>query len=189
MKTPEKLTKNGISISTLHQSDIPLLDTILRQFVRDRDTGEILEKEISEIKQYMGGNLDKHDRSRQYLVARNQEGKPIACMAWTTQPDPDMITHFTPLLDDISLAAEPLNAFVDSQYHHLGVATALFNAICDQAYSQGFKYIIANSGTRYQRNHPWHDSVTDKRCGYIKEKYGPGGDAMTWIKYLQPKSI
>lgn len=178
----ERVAQLGITISPLNESDIEQFDSILRQHVRDRDTGEIIEKEIANIKGYMRGIPDEdEDRIRKYLVARTADGRVVGCMAYST-PDKDMVNHFKDV--DPNQSAELLNAFVDSElFRGGGVGKKLFNAICDVVRAGGKKYLLINSGPRYKESWGFYDRVGENR-GFIKEKYGKDGDANTWIKYL-----
>ena len=179
----EKVAQLGITINPLNESDIEQFDSILRQHVRDRDTGEILEKEIANIKGYMRGIPDEGGgRIRKYLVAKTADGEVVGCMAYSTL-DKDMVNHFKDV--DPNQAAELLNAFVDSElFRGGGVGKKLFDAICDVVRAEGKKYLLINSGPRYKRSWGFYDRMSSKNKGFIKGKYGKGGDANTWIKYL-----
>ncbi len=183
MTDKEPLNHIEVQIFPLSSSDIDQLEPILRQHVRDRDTGEILEDEISEIKGYMCGTADKDEgRTRKYLVAKDLTGRVVGCMAYSI-PDRDMIKHFDTTKEESS---ELLNAFVDKEFFRgKGVGRKLFNAICEQVKSEGKSKLLINSGPRYKASWGFYDKVCDENAGFIKEKYGEGGDANTWVKNLQ----
>lgn len=182
MTDKEPLNPIEVQISPLISSDIDQLEPILRQHVRDRDTGEILEGEIAEIKGYMQGEADKDEgRTRKYLVAKDLAGRVVGCMAYST-PDRDMLKHFNTTKEE---SVELLNAFVANEvFRGGGVGRKLFNAICEQVKREGKKQLLVNSGPRYKASWGFYDKVCDENTGFIKEKYGKNGDANTWIKYL-----
>lgn len=182
MNKKELTSQLQIEVKPLEEKDIDLFDPILRQHVRDRDTGKILEDEIIEIKEFMRGASDKYGRTRKYLVAKSSTGQIIGCMAYSVM-DSDMIKHFSDL--PFSETAELLNAFVDSEvFRGGGVGRKLFESICQTAKSEGKKYLAINSGPRYKESWGFYEHVCDENRGMIVEKYGPGGDANTWIKRL-----
>lgn len=177
----EQISPNHIKIEALQENDIILLEPILREHVRDRDTGEILLDEINNIKNYMKGQKDDNGRLRKYFVAKDVEGNILGCMAYS-EPDPDMIEHFQTTPDD---SVEILNAFVSTEvYRGGGIGRKLFNVICQEAKSQGKKQLLVHSGPRYKDSWGFYDNMCDESCGFLIEKYGKGGDAKTWKKVI-----
>jgi predicted N-acetyltransferase YhbS len=178
----EFVSNLNIKIGPLDEKDIEKFDQILRQHVRSRDTGEILEDEISEIKGYMRGNKDDYGRLRKYLVAKSFDDGVIGCMAYSVM-DPDMVSHFPDI--DQTESVELLNAFVSSEvFRGGGVGGRLFESICNAARLEGKKHLVVHSGPRYKASWGFYDKKADENRGYILEKYGKGGDAMTWVKKL-----
>lgn len=178
----EALRSQPIEVGPLREEDIDRLDPILRQHVRNRDTGELIESEVAAIKGYMRGGVDEYGRTRKYLVARAADGRVLGCMAYST-PDPDMVAHFTDV--DSTQAVELLNAFVDSQvFRGGGVGRRLLEGICSAAKSEGKQYLLIHSGPRYKLSWPFYDKMCDEKRGFIIEKYGKDGDAETWLKRL-----
>lgn len=182
MQSPKEFVSNlQIEISPLDADDIERFDPILREHVRDRQTGEIQEDEIADIKRYMAGGADKEGRIRQYLVAKGANGHVYGCMA-ISEPDIDMKRHFNVTGEH---EVELLNAFVSSEIlRGGGVGRKLFEAVCDLARSQGKTTLLINSGPRYMKSWGFYDKMTDGDRGFIAEKYGKKGDAKTWIKAL-----
>lgn len=182
MTDRENLNPVQIEIFPLQESDIEAFDPILRQHVRDRRTGVILNGEIEEIKGYMRGEKDEENgRTRKYLVAKDLTGRVVGCMAYST-PDADMIKHFNTTPDE---SAELLNAFVANDvFRGGGVGRQLFNAICDEVRKEGKSKLLINSGPRYKASWGFYDKFCDENMGFIKDKYDKGGDANTWIRYL-----
>ena len=130
----------------------------------------------------MAGSVDEYGRTRKYIVARTLDGRLLGCMAYSN-PDPDMVKHFPDVESDQS--AELLNAFVDNQvFRGGGVGRRLLEAVCQSAKAEGKQYLLINSGPRYRLSWPFYDKMTDENRGFIVGKYGPGGDANTWLKRL-----
>ena len=178
----ELVSQLQIEIKPLEQKDVELFDPILRQHIRNRDTGVILEDEIQKTKDYMRGGIDDNGRIRKYFVAKSVDGRVLGCMAYTNM-DTDMVKHFSDLNPEETV--ELVNAFVDSElFHGGGIGRKLFNIICDSTRTEGKKYLTLNSGPRYKASWGFYDHVCDENRGFIIEKFGPGGDANTWLKKL-----
>lgn len=177
-----------VEIDYLREEDISEMRPILEQHVRDRNMPDytnnreaILWDEIEEIQNYMKGELDDEGRKRTFLVAKDIKGRVLGCMA-LAEPDKDMLAHFNTTIHESS---ELLNAFVDSK-HFRGkrVGLRLLERIYSLAREWGKQQVIIHSGPRYKASWGFYDKLTDESCGYISEKYGPGGDAKTWRKIL-----
>lgn len=178
----ELVLQYQIEIRPLKETDINAIDPILRQHVRDRQTGQILEDEIKEIKDYMKGTKDEYGRKRKYFIAKSLDGRVVGCMCYSTM-DPSMIEHFNDISPDESV--ELLNAFVDSQiFRGGGVGRKLFEAVCQSARLENKKFLTVNSGPRYKESWGFYDHMCDEDRGMIFQKYGQGGDAKTWLKKL-----
>lgn len=178
MSPKEILLGHIIEISELKESDIKQLELILEEHVRDRNTHKIVCDEITEIKSYISGGRDNYGRTRKYLVARDENGKVWGCMAYSI-PDPDMVKHFN--IEDVDKSAELLNAFVSSEVSRGGgIGKKIFEAICHDAKENGKKLMVINSGPRYKKSWGFYDKMCKGNNGFIIEKYGNGGDAMTW---------
>ncbi len=182
MGAKEVISEHTIEINPLVEADIEQLVPILKQHVRSRLTGELEEGEIADIQNYMRGGKDEDEgRVRKYLVAKDETGKVWGCMAYST-PDKDMVAYFG-VNDDKSV--ELLNAFVDKDvFRGGGVGRKLFEAICAAAKSEEKKELLINSGPRYRHSWGFYTHLCGENTGMIVEKYGKGGDAMTWRKTL-----
>ncbi len=110
-----KKEKIEVKINNLNEEDIEHLEPILREHVRDRDTGEILENEIEKYKRYMLGEKDDDGRKRIYLVAKGEDGEVLGCMAYALRSDKMMEEHFKKQGVDAKDCAELLNAFVSGR--------------------------------------------------------------------------
>jgi predicted N-acetyltransferase YhbS len=161
--------------------DIPALEPILRQHVRDRYTGEIVESEVQLIKDYMQRAPDNAGRIRHYLVACDDTGQVVGCMA-VSHPDVEMTNHFA---TNAGESVELLNAFVSEEHFRgKGVGRALFEAVCAYGKDCGARYLLVNSGPRYPESWGFYDRVCDSEHGFIQHKYGEGRHAKTWKKKL-----
>ena len=178
----ELVSQHQIEIKPLNIQDIEKFDPILRQHVRDRNTGEILENEITQIKGYMKGEPDEYGRTRKYFVAKSIDGQVLGCMGYTTM-DPDMVKHFSDLNPETT--AELVNAFVNSEvFRGGGVGRKLFESVCTAAKTEGKTHLTVNSGPRYKDSWGFYDHMFDENKGMIIEKYGQDGNAKTWLKKL-----
>lgn len=178
----KKLSFDQVEVSTLRETDIDQFDPIFEAHIRDRDTGEVLVDEISEIKAYMRRGEDENGRTRSYFTARDKTGKVLGCMAYST-PDPDMIKHFQLKEPDGNI--ELLNAFVSPEiFRGGGVGRKLLQQIIDEGNRLGKKQLLINSGPRYQKSWGFYDKFAEQ-AGFIQNKYGEGGHAKTWKIELQ----
>jgi predicted N-acetyltransferase YhbS len=182
MVDQKKISNIHISVNPLVKGDIPQLEPILRQHIKDRYTEDVDEEEVRSIIEYMRGNAEESrgGNARRYLVAKNQEGRVIGCVS-CSEPEQDMLEHFGVSIDE---AAEGLNLFVDNTFSNQNVGTELVENMFNAARTEGKKYVIVNSGPRYMKAWSFHDKMFDERRGFMVGKYGSGGDAMTWIKTL-----
>ncbi len=182
MTQKEKPSPLQIEISPLVEADIDQFDPILGAHVYDRSSGQVITDEIEAIKGYMRGEQDEYGRIRTYIVARDQSGKVIGCMAYSV-PDPDMVKHFQ--LNDPTDSIELLNAFVSPEiFRGGGVGRKLFEAICEAGRQEAKKQLLIHSGPRYQDSWGFYDKMTDGQTGFIENKYGTGRHAKTWKKVL-----
>ncbi len=191
-----KIEQSIITIEPLKEADIEDLEIVLRQHTRDSKTGEVLEDEIESAKGYMRGVAEvvdeenKKTRMRQYLVARNDLGKAIGCMAYA-ELEPQILEHFEKNLN-ISKeelrekSLELLGAFVSRDvFRGNGVGRKLFDSICDVAKMQGKDRVIICSGPRYKDSWGFYDKMGAVRSGSLADKFGEGIDAVTWVKNIE----
>jgi GNAT superfamily N-acetyltransferase len=186
MNNRELVSQMQIEVSPLKESDIDQFDPILTAHVRDSKTGEVITNEISAIKGYMRGQKDEYGRTRTYIVARDQSGRVLGCMAYSL-PDPDMVQHFH--LEHPEESIELLNAFVSADiFRGGGVGRKLLDAICDAGRAEAKKQLLIHSGPRYQKSWGFYDKMTDEQIDdesrFIQNKYGEGRHAKTWKKTL-----
>ncbi len=104
-------------------------------------------------------------------------------MAYSS-PDPDMVEHFG--IESPDKTAELLNAFVSPEvFRGGGVVRKMFEAIYDDAKQNGKDLLVVHSGPRYKLSWGFYDKMCGENQGMIVEKYGKGGEAMTWKKELR----
>jgi len=170
-----------VSIRPLIEKDIASLEEILRAHVTDLHTGEVVESEVQSIVGYMGGAPDEEARIRNYLVACDDKGEAIGCMA-ISAPDSQMVRHFnTNPVESVEL----FNGFVSAKHFRgNGVGRKLFESACTYGKASGARYIVVNSGPRYTKSWGFYDRVCDSQHGFIEHKYGNGRHARTWRKEL-----
>src|SRR3972149_3308774 len=139
MIRPELVIAPDIQIEPLKTTDVGGLVSILREHVRDPNTGEVLESEVQEIQGYMHGEKDGYGRARKYVVARGADGRVCGCMAYVFPPDPDIINLFKwDFKRDPEHSAQLLNAFVSgSLARGGGVGKKLFKEICRMGQKEG----------------------------------------------------
>lgn len=181
MTNREVASQMQVEVYPLRETDIDQFDPILTAHVRDSQTGEVITSEVGAIKGYMRGEKDDYGRTRTYIVARDQAGKVLGCMAYST-PDPDMVRHFH--LEHPEESIELLNAFVSPEiFRGGGVGKKLLEAVCEAGRQESKKQLLIHSGPRYKLSWGFYDKLTDAQ-GFIEDKYGKGRHAKTWRKVL-----
>ncbi|MCP1573966.1 hypothetical protein RB25_26020 [Herbaspirillum rubrisubalbicans] len=180
-------TNNEIgSIRWLGWTDLPHLDVVLREHVRDLHTGQIVESEIASIKAHMEGGADDEGRYRSYLVACDPAGLPVACMG-LSRPDARMSAHVAMTAPD---ALELLNVFVRRDFMQTkGIGRSLLSAVYEEATAAGASRLLVNSGPRYLASWGFYDHMFDKDHGMLIDYYGTGRHAKVWSKVLQKPGI
>lgn len=181
MNDKENLPLQQIEIAPLIELDIDELVPILHQHIRDSKTKEVHKDEVKSIVEYMRGKPDEEGRIRNYLVAKDSNGNVIGCMAYT-KPERDMEIHLNTNKDE---SIELMSGFVSQEvYRGGGVGKQLFESACSIAKNMGKKQVVYYSGPRYKKSWGFHDKMADKSAGYMRDKFGEGIHAKTWIKYL-----
>lgn len=177
----DRLNLGPIVVEQLKETDIDQLEPILREHVRNSETGEIISGEIDDIKRYMSGSTDEYGRTRRYFVAKNSMGDVSGCMG-ITNPDPDLVKYYNTTPGE---SAEAVNAFVSSAvFRGGGVGSKLFMAVCRDAKQNGKKQVLLSSGPRYKASWGFYDKVCDSRGALLIDKFGKGRHAQTWIKSI-----
>lgn len=181
--TPSPRPEDGF-IHWLEQADLPVLDAILRQHVRDLNDGSVVESEIAAIRQCMAGAADAEGRYRSYLVAHGADGVPLGCMA-LSKPDKRMRQHLGLDARPEVQALELLNVFVHRDaMRGRGIGRALLKATCEEARAAGAAQLVVNSGPRYRASWGFYDHLFDASHGAMTDYYGPGRHAQVWSKTL-----
>ena len=184
MVDQEKVTGVQISISPLSPEDIPLLKPILYEHIRNRISSEEREPDVEEIEAvlgYMQGKPDDLGRVRIYFVAKDDTGQVLGCMA-IVDPDPQTVISCGV---ERGKTAELVNAFVSSNFYRgKGVGRKLFEEICAEAVRRGKKYLVLDSGPRYEDSWGFYDKMMDRRGEPLINRYGENLHSKTWIKEL-----
>ena len=171
-------------IRWLEPADLPALDTILRQHVRDLPDGSVVETEIAAIRQCMNGERDADGRYRSYLVARDAQGVALGCMA-LSGPDARISSHLALDTQGQGSALELLNVFVHRDaMRGRGIGRALLQAACDEARAAGATKLVVNSGPRYRPSWGFYDHLFDASHGMMMDYYGAGRHAKVWSMAL-----
>jgi GNAT superfamily N-acetyltransferase len=177
MVLQETLHENLITIEPLSIDDIPKLVPILKEHVRDRDTGVIVQDEIDNIQTWMYGEEDQqHHRSRHYLVARDESGQVLGCIGYTDPAKYHLDHHHIPADESI----EVVNFFVGKSAQGRGVGRQLFNAVVAKAKQTGKKHLVLDSGPRYKNAWPVYEKIFGYEGTWILDLYDPGIHAKTW---------
>jgi len=179
MVSPQEITQTTqIEISPLQESDIAQLVPILHEHVRDSDTHLVQEGEITDIVSWMRGQPDEanNHRIRSYFVARDINGQVLGCIGITKAATYHLIHHQTIAAD----TAELVNFFVTSTVQGRGVGRKLFNQVLAEARNHGKKYLVLDSGPRYEHSWPIYDKLFGNSGTTIQNLYGPGYHARTW---------
>lgn len=180
--SPKEQSQFTGSVRLLKEDDLVQLKKILEFWLKDRDTGESLPAEVSEVLAAMEQSF-KGASDRNYFVAE-ENGKAIGMVGYKL-PDESMRSFAR-----TSNPAELINAYVDaSERGGRGVGRALVAKLEEVTKAIGFTEIILNSGPRYlQTGWGFYDKLPGyKRINVAKNLYGEGGDAPIWSKVFLDK--
>lgn len=175
----EQAPNNTPEIRPIAQQDIDDLHPVFETWIRDRDTGEILTKEIAELEEEIRSSIDG-DSARKYFVAEDADGKAVGVMGMQSPPY-KKIMHFTASENPM----ETINAYVSNDERQGGIGRALAKYVESQAIQHGYTELLVNSGPRYKDSGwPFWTKLYGEPVGTAVGFYGPGGDAMIWRKSL-----
>lgn len=172
----EGFERNSVRTRMVEESDIAALAPILETWVKDRNTGESLPREVDTIIQAVRAAANGEGETK-YFVAKIGEVL-VGIMGY--KPASDVMKQYA-LTES---PAEIVNAFVDAEQRGgRGVGRTLVNAVEMDARKSGYSEILVNSGPRY-RNTAWgfYDRVFGESVSTIPNMYGSGGDAPVWRK-------
>lgn len=161
------------------EQDIPSLRPILDTWIRDRNTGQLIQTEIEEVLLDVKGSVSSTNNIT-YLVAEKTDGEVIGMLGFRA-PEEKMLPYVS-----TQNPAEMINAYVDKNHRGgKGVGRALVSKVEELAKQKGHTEIIFNSGPRY-RYSGWAIWVRifGEPVAVAKDYYGKGGDAMVWRKLL-----
>ena len=168
----------NIIISKLQPNDILEFEPILQQLIVDIKTGNPLKKRVGEIVGCMCGQKDSYGRIRNYLVAKDLDGKVFGCIAYV-DPEFDLLNFFKLNKDE---AMEMLNFFVKKEYQGNGIGKKLLNEVMGLAKKMKKNNIVWHSGPRFKPTWKFYNRLADE-AGFIKGKYN-GIDAGVWRKEI-----
>lgn len=174
--TPER--QSPAVVRELREADMESLRPILAQWIRDRDSGEVLEDEITSVLEAMRASTTGHN-GRLYLVAEGAEGQMAGVMGMA-EPGSDMRAFAT-----TERPIEFINAYIDQEQRGKGVGRQLAEGLEARAVAAGHTEIIVNSGPRYQESGwAFWTKLYGEPADLQKDYYGVGGDAPVWRKAL-----
>lgn len=169
---------SGAIVRQLKIEDIPALAEIITEWVRNPQSGEVIESEVAEIATNLEGSLTGETTDKQYIVA--EEGGEVVGMMGLAMPSELMTSHAR-----TEYPVEIINAFVSGKSRGMGVGGSLLEAVFASARFIGATEVMVNSGPRYQAT-AWgfYDKAFGGRLTTLKDHYGPGLDAPVWSKIL-----
>lgn len=183
-ETTFEIQSNQFELGVLESNDIDDLIEVTRQWVKNRFTGEVVEEEISDIRERMLSSLETTDYH--YFVVRDANRKAVGCAA-IREPEEAMKQYAS----DLSATTKELvNVFLDGKYRGKGLGYKLMNYVFEKAKELGNTEVIWNSGPRY-RDTAWdfYTKLVGKPFDLAKAFYGTNADGTTndapvWRKKL-----
>jgi predicted N-acetyltransferase YhbS len=171
-----------ITVDELKPQDLAPIEAVLKQWVRDGVTGEVIEPEIKEVMQRLSGSL-RHEpefKDYLYLVARDEGGKAIGVMGIRPLTDKRLLP-----LAETQHPAEFINAYIDTAWRGQGVGGKLLRTRLAKAKELGYTEVLIVSGSRYSKSGwPFHTAKYGEPIATFKDYFGPGSTAKVWCKNL-----
>lgn len=168
---------NGV-IRDVQIDDLVAIKPILENWLRDRNTGNPLPNEVSDVMASIEASTQGVN-GRSYVVAVDNSGNVVGVMGMAT-PSEEMRPYVT-----TNNPIEFINAYVDPAQRGTGAGKALAAQLEQKALQAGRTEIIVNSGPRY-RDTGWAfwTRLYGEPVATAEGLYGPGGDAAVWRKPL-----
>lgn len=175
-ESQEFLTPDAVNVRPLQQTDIDQVVPILQEWVRDAQTGQVIEAEVQDILGKMEASLEEGS-DRTYYTAE-LDGEILGVMALAA-PSPEMIE-----IASTDNPVEIVNAFVSGKAQGKGVGKKLLESLAETAKESGFTELIVNSGPRYKNAWGFYTKNMGEPVRILRDQYGPGLDAPVWSKAL-----
>ena len=176
-KTPETIIKPTIRDTKVGDSEA--LRPILENWIRDRNTGEVLSDEVASVMKAIDESIQGQN-DKEYVIAEDGDGNIVGVMGMT-KPGDDM-RQYTKTSDPV----EFINAYVDPAQRGTGTGKLLAKELEEKAIAAGYTGIIVNSGPRYEdTGWAFWNRLYGKPIAIQKDLYGPGGNAPVWNKSLE----
>jgi predicted N-acetyltransferase YhbS len=174
----DKGAKERLPVTTrpYRPEDRDAVEAILREWVKNPDTGEPIEEEIRDI-------LDTRMSAYEYsYVVAEVNGEVVGIGGYRPLPTDSPMWLYA----ETSHPAELNNGYVRSDVRAgQGVGTAIHEARWKMAKQQGHTEVLFNSGPRYKDSgHGFHTKTYGPPVGVLKDFYGAGNDAPVWRKKL-----
>lgn len=166
--------KIELLIRGVQEGDVEQLQGVLEQGVVDKETGEPIRDEISDILGLVADSA-RGEGSRRYMVATI--GDKVVGLIGVKEPDEVMSAQArTPA------AKEVVNLFVGSESRGSDAGRALVEAAARVSHAPE---LVVNSGPRYEASWGFYDKVFGNRIGLLRDYYGEGRDAPVWSLILE----
>ena len=168
-----------VHVRQMTAEDVLKIGPVLKQWVRDPESGQIIKNEVEEIKKNMIDSVTGTSSERQYLIAEGVDGEPVGVMGMAFPSDE--MKAFAQTEHPIEI----VNAFVSDKVRGKGIGGQLLENVFAISKYIGATEVIVNSGPRY-KDSAWdfYDKKFNGRVTTLKNKYGPGLDAPVWSKQL-----
>lgn len=167
-------------VRLLRHEDLEPIRPILEDWIRDRDTGELLPREVQEDLDLMYESLHGRNK-RRYFVAEDTNGDVIGVIGHL--PPTDRMRQFA----RGKKTAEMVNMYVaKSERAGRGVGRALFRSLEERLRKEEYDEVVWNSGPRYLPT-AWrfyNNLPGVEQTGVAERLYGDA-DAMVWRKTLK----
>ena len=174
-----EIKEQNFEIGELEERDIENLLPVVREWVKDRDTGIVSEEEVSSIKERISNSLTGD--GYKYFVVRDDNGIAIGC-AGVREPD-DIMKEYKS--SPVKKSTELVNVFLSNKYRGMDLGKKLLEYTFQKAKEKGYEEILWNSGPRY-KDSAWgfYNKLVGNPVAIIKDLYGKDGDAPVWRKEL-----
>lgn len=175
---PEQAIEFMGTVREAQPGDAEQLRPILETWIRDPETGQIIEEEVSSVVEAVTASTEGQTDTL-FLVAEDAEDRIIGMMGLRA-PSAEMQAFTT-----TENPAELINAYVDIEERGSGAGRALLQKAEITAKANGHTELIVNSGPRYEQSGwPFWTKTFGDPVAIQRDLYGPGRDAPVWRKEL-----
>lgn len=174
----ERIAFSG-TIRSLVEGDLVHIRPILETWLRDPETGVLIEREVARDLAQMRSSIEggiKHT----YFVAE-EDRKTIGVIGMNPTPQ-EALAPFVATANPYEL----IRLYVDKdQREGRGVGTALVERWRREAVLRGATELLVESGPRYKESAwPFYDKMFGPKIAMIENYYGPGIPTAVWREQL-----